>query len=248
MEDILKDIVRQTYHRFIPPDVEIVERNGHVFFVHPTRRFDPVFTPIGLAAGASTATAASTGAMILAGGAMIGGTVAGMQSTRQQGKDAEKIAKARAAVELQNAEAAKTASIEKAKIRKEQGWRFLEQQKSGAAAGNIRINVGAPLVIEAETRSYIARDIGYILETGRAEENYYRSSAAIELATGKAARKQARRTAWSQGLMGFGSVAMMGAQSGLFNRPPALSTSGGANLYGAGGAGFAPSMRTGMGF
>jgi len=180
-------------NRIIPPDVKVIERNGYIFFAHPRYRFDPV-----------------TLAMVGVGA----GTTMGIMSTLEQGKQAEKISKARAAIDIQNAEAVRRASVEKARIKGEKGRRLIETQKSAAATGNIRINVGSPLVIAAQTRRDITKDIGFTLETGRTEEGFFRSSAAIEIATGKAARKKSKMSAWKQGIMGFGSIAMMGVGSG----------------------------------
>jgi len=149
--------------------------------------------------------------------AMGAGTVMQIQATRQQGEQAQKIAESRAAIDRQNAEMAEKAAIAQAGITKERGRRLIERQKGVAAAAGIRINVGSPLVIEAETEALIAQDIGYILERGREGKRYYESSAALEIATGKAAKKQAKRSAWATGIMGFGSIAYMGAESGMFN-------------------------------
>ena len=190
--------------RYIPPDTKLVERNGHVFIVDvgPFCRhfYDPV-TAIGI-------------------GLMAVGTVQGMQATRQEGKDAENIAQQRAAIDIANAEATREAAVEEAKIRGERGRRFLATQKSQAAAGGIRINVGSPLVIEAETRDIITRDIGFVLETGRTESDFFRSSAALEIATGKTIKRQKKASAIAQGLRGFGSIALMAKDAGLFNKTP----------------------------
>ncbi|KKM60798.1 hypothetical protein LCGC14_1538230, partial [marine sediment metagenome] len=85
------------------------------------------------------------------------------------------------------------------------------EQKSQAAAGGIRLNVGAPLVIEAETNAAITRDIGFALKRGRTESSAFRSSAALEIAGGKAAKKRSRQKAFAQGIQGFGSIAFMAA-------------------------------------
>ena len=144
------------------------------------------------------------------------GTVEQIRSTRQAGEDAQKLAEARAAIDIQTAEAARETSVEKAKIRTERGRRLIATQKALAAAGNIRINVGVPLVIEAETRDIIAQDVGFILQTGREEAGFFRSRAALEIATGKRTKKRLRSRAISQGLLGFGSIAFMGQEAGVF--------------------------------
>jgi len=219
---MIKEIIQQ-YNRYIPPDVKIVERNGYIFFIHPFKRFDPVITPLAI-------------------GAMVAGTGMEIAGTLKEGKQAEKISKQRAAIDIQNAEAVRRASVEKAKIKSEQGRKLLATQKAQAAAGGIRINVGSPLVIETQTRADIATDIGYILERGRTESDYYRSSAAIEIATGKAARKKAKSSAWAQGIKGFGSIAYMGVESGMFGGTQQGLTTSGTAIKGM------PSGRHGMGW
>lgn len=189
-DDILRDIIQNTYNRHIPSDVEIVERNGYIFFRHPRRCYDPL-TLASIAFGVGTV-------------AQIGGTL-------QQGKDANEIAKARAAVDIENAEAVDKAADEEAKIRRERGRRLIEEQKSEFAAGGVRINVGAPLVIEAETNAAVTRDIGFALKRGRAESAAFKASAALEIAGGKAAKKRSRQRALAQGILGFGSIAFMAA-------------------------------------
>jgi len=165
-------------------------------------RFDPIITPLVV-------------------GTMVAGTVMEMKGTLEEGKQAEKIAEQRAAIDIKSAEAARAASVEEAKIRKEQGRRLIERQKGIVAASGIRLGVGAPLVIEAQTKADIARDIGFILERGREEAGFYRSRAGIERATGKAARRRSKWEAISQGLTGFGSLAMMGTEAGWFKKKKA---------------------------
>ena len=186
IKEMLNDIGRS-----IPHGATAVLCGNRIFFLHPHIRFDPITLAI-IAVGAGTAIS-------------VAGTI-------QQGKQAEKIGKARAEIDRRNAEQARKASVEKARVKKEKGRRILATQKSQAAAGGIRINVGSPLVIATETRDIIAKDIGFILESGRAESSFFRSSAALEIATGKAAKRQSKFSALSQGLLGFGSIAFLGSQ------------------------------------
>jgi len=211
--DILKDLVRNTYHRYIPPDVKIIEHNGYVFFAHPTKRFAPIIGGIGALAGGaggllSGAAGAAMQALPMAG--KIAGPLMSMLGTREEGKETEKIAEYRAAIDIANAEAVRRVAVEKARIKTERGRRLLERQKGIAAAGGIRLGVGAPLVIEAQTRADIAKDIGFVLETGREVSRLYRLRAEIERAIGKKGRKKSKWSVISQGLKGFGSIAMMG--------------------------------------
>lgn len=180
-------------NRYIPDGARLVERNGHVFIVgDPFDRFR--YDPLTLAAIAVGV-----------------GTTLQVAGTLQQGKDVEDIAKARAAIDIQNAAAVDEAADEEAKIRRERGRKLIAEQKSLAAAGNIRINVGAPLVIEAETNAAVTKDIGFALKRARVESAGFRSSAALEIASGKAAKRQSKFKALSQGILGFGSIAFMAA-------------------------------------
>ncbi|MDD5328041.1 MAG: hypothetical protein PHY02_09570 [Phycisphaerae bacterium] len=166
-------------------------------------------------------------------GALIGqgvGTGLSIMGQIQEGKEAEEqgkrmkaLAQARAAIDIENAEAARERSVEEAKIKSERGTKLLARQKAAFAAGNVLTNVGSPLVLEAETKRDIAKDIGFILETGRGESDAYRSQAEYELAygdimekQGKKARKQSKWDALATGLGGFGSMAYMGYQGGYF--------------------------------
>lgn len=183
----------EEYNRWIPDGVRLVEKGNHIFLIDerfPGRRcYDPITL------------------LVIAGV----GVAAQISGTLQAGKDANEIAKARARVDIENAEAVDEAADEEAKIRREKGRRLISEQKSEFAAGGIRLNVGSPLVIEAETNAEITRDIGFLLKRRRAESAGFRSSAALEIATGKAAKKQSRQKAFAQGIQGFGSIAFMAA-------------------------------------
>lgn len=173
-----------------------IERNGRMFYAHWKHRHAPLVAAAPLILSAV-------------------GTAAAVSSTIQEGKDAEELADQRAAVDLENAEAVREASVEEAKIGKERTRRILATQKSQAAADGIRINVGSPLVIEAETRAALVEDIGFGLERGRAEALGLTTSAGFEKESGKAVRKRSKFSAISQGLQGFGSIAKMGKDAGF---------------------------------
>jgi len=152
------------------------------------------------------------------------GTIIQTQATLQEGKTAQNIAEQRAAIDIANAEQTRKATVANAQIRAERGRRFLATQTSQAAAGNVRINVGSPLVIEEETQKKIAQDIGYVLETGRTESNALRSNAALETAQGRAIKRQKKQSALAQGLAGFGSIATLGKRAGLFGKKPGVKS------------------------
>ncbi len=146
------------------------------------------------------------------------GTAVAVSSTIEEGKEAERITDRRAVIDERNAVAVREASVDEAEIRQERGRRILATQRSQAAAGGVRINVGSPLVIAAETQANITQDIGFGLEAGRVESLALRSGADIEREVGQNIRKQSRLSALGQGLKGFGTIANLGRDRGLFSR------------------------------
>ncbi len=145
----------------------------------------------------------------------------------KQGKQAEKLAEQKAAIELQNADAVRKAAVEETRIEQENLQRLLATQKSQAAAGGIRINVGSPLLIETETKNIAAKNMGFILERGLVEEMQFRDLAAISIAQGKQARKKSVFDALGTAITGFGSIAFLGIEGGIFGKKtvPLASTS-----------------------
>jgi hypothetical protein len=165
-----------------------VERNGRVWRMHWKNRHDPVTLMVLTAVG---------------GGIGIAGTL-------KQGKQAEKIAKRRAEIDLAAAEQRDRAAVEEAKIKAERGQRARATARSTAAAANIRINEGVPLVIETQMLADLTKDIGFGLERGRGEAESLRESAALEIAAGKQAKKKSRFDALAQGLSLAGTLVGMG--------------------------------------
>ena len=182
-----------------PFDIIEVEKNGKLWRLHWRDKYDPITLSL-------AATAVGTGLQVA--------------GTLKQGKQAQEIAEQRAAIDVQNAEAVRRASVEEAKIKSERGRKLIETQKSQAAAGGIRLNVGVPLVIEAETNAILAQDISFGLERGRVEEDAFLSSAALEIAGGKAAKKRSKFAALTQGLTGGAGVISGASDAGLFSKTP----------------------------
>lgn len=110
----------------------------------------------------------------------------------RRGREAERFAKQRAAIDRANAIAAEKASIERAKILAERGGRLKERQKAQFISGGIRTNVGVPLLVETQTRADIAKDIGFSLDVGRVEAGRFLSSAGIERRIGKYKRRKSK--------------------------------------------------------
>lgn len=190
----VKEIIEAKYMledigRTVPDGAKAVLKGNYIFFLHPFKRFDP-----------------ATLALIAVGA----GKAIETKGKLDAGKRAEKIGKARAAIDIESAEAVKRSTVERARIKAERGRRLIEEQKGQFAASNIRIDVGLPLVIEAETRDIIVRDLGFILESGGEEESFFRSRAGLEIATGKNIKRKSKFDAISTGLSGFGSIAFLG--------------------------------------
>jgi len=134
----------------------------------------------------------------------------GYMAQKQAGEDAKAASEAEAANLQIQAENARLAAEEQAKNKQEEGRHFLATQQAEAAAGNIKINVGAPLVIAADTRNILAREKGYILKRGRDEAASLNYQARMALAVGKNAKRNANMGAIATGVGGVGSAAALG--------------------------------------
>ncbi len=207
--------------------VYIVEKNGRAHFLHWRYKFGP----LGLAAGAIAPLAVKALPLAL----KFGPPLLELMASKKEGEEGEDIAKRRAAIDFRTAEAVRQSSIENAKIKGEKGRRLIEEQKSQAAAGNIKINVGAPLVIEAQTRSDIAEDIGFSLARGREEEAFFRSRGELELFAAKQIKKKSKFDILGQGL-GIASLGLntFGGSFGGFTKLFSGATSGGSLKPGSG--------------
>lgn len=142
----------------------------------------------------------------------------------QMALQAEDIAAQRAAIDRKNAIAVRTAAVERAKILAEYGEKLRARQTAGFISGNIKTNVGVPLLVETQTRADIARDMGFDLETGRAETRRFETSALLEERIGKTTargyrleakrlRRAAKRSKWEAiGVMAGSSLAYLGTE------------------------------------
>jgi len=142
----------------------------------------------------------------------------GIMNKLQEGKDVQEIANARARIDIANAEATTRQTMEAAKIKAEQGRRLLASQKAQFAAAGVRVDVGSPLVVAAQTKADILKDIGFINAQGAARRDAYRNSASLERATGKKARRQSMWDAVTLGLQSGGSIAMLGEDAGWWGQ------------------------------
>jgi hypothetical protein len=142
-----------------------------------------------ISSAATTATTASSSLLSAAQLALAGFQVGG---ALRRGRESEEIHEQRAAIDRANAIAAEAAAVEKAKILAERGERLKARQKAGFISGGIRSNVGVPLLVEAQTKADIAKDVGFSLDVGRAEAGQFRASADIERRIGKFKRRRSR--------------------------------------------------------
>jgi hypothetical protein len=144
----------------------------------------------------------------LAVGAMVGGTVLGARSQLQEGREIEALSRERAAIDEANARAVERQTREAVLLEQERGRKFLKTQKAQFAAANVRVDVGSPLVVAAQTRADLLKDIGFIFERGETEASRLRSGADIERRTGEAARRQSRWRAFATLGQGLGSLGL----------------------------------------
>ncbi len=151
-------------------------------------------------------------------GVMGAGTGLQIGSSLAEGRNAERIGEARANVDRANAEAAMRLAEEEAKIKLEEGRRLLATQKASFAAGNVRVDVGSPLVVAAQTRADILKDVGFILERGEVQRQGYLNQANLERFQGKLIKKRSMWDAISAGLSGGTNIAMLGGQAGLWGQ------------------------------
>jgi len=192
-----------------------VERNGKIFHLHWKYRCNPIPMIGGLAGGA--------GGLLSGAGGMLGGItqmagpigkiagpMMGMLTTREEGKEEQAISKYREAAYEKEARRLDIRAEEQARITKERLIRLLATQKSGAAAANVKMNVGSPLVIASQTKADAAKDIGFALAEGRYRSGFMRDMAAWERYAGKKKKKKSKWDTISQGIGLFGTIADMG--------------------------------------
>lgn len=136
--------------------------------------------------------------------------VAGVQAggILRRGAEAEEIAAQRAAIDRANAVAVRKASIERAKILAERGERFKARQTAAFISGGVRTNVGVPLLVEAQTRADIYKDMRFSLDVGRAEAGRFETSALLEERIGRFKKRKSKFEAI--GVIAEKSLAFMG--------------------------------------
>ena len=130
--------------------------------------------------------------------------------TLQQGRDIEAIAESRAAIDRQSADVADVATTERAKIIEEKRRKAVAAGKSAIAASGVKLGGSLDAVTQAEINRAFFADKKFSTASGREESSFLRSRADIEVASGRAARKRSKRSAFARGAFGLGSIAFMG--------------------------------------
>lgn len=146
--------------------------------------------------------------------AMVAGTGMKVMGNLQEGKAAQDIGNARAAVAMARAEAERKAATLKGQLVAERGRRTIEGVKGELTSRNIKLGEGVDLVLEAQQNADLAKDIGSIFQEGEDKYNFYRQSAAIEKAQGKALKKKSQWDAIASGIGGFTSLAGSAGEAG----------------------------------
>jgi hypothetical protein len=94
-------------------------------------------------------------------------------------------------------------------------------QKARFAASGVNVNMGSPLVVAAQTKADVLRDVGYILEGGEADRSRYAASAESELLMGKHYRRRSKWDAWTRGLGAGYDIYKLGDDWGWFDKEKA---------------------------
>ena len=238
-------LVRDTFNRRIPPDVDVVERNGYIFFVSKSpfdrRCFGPLAGMAGGLAGGIGGLLAGAGGILEAAGPFIG-PIMGMLGTKKEGKESEKISEERQRILLRNAELSVKYGQDKSLIIAEEALEAAEKATAKIASANIKTNVGSPLVIKAQIKADAAKSVGFVMERAREEEKYYKTLAWFEEQAGKAKKK---KSSWDMLSGGLGLAGMGldmfggGGLSGLFGGGNAIGGLGGGLTTGNIGSMFA---------
>lgn len=137
----------------------------------------------------------------------------------------------------QNAKLARQNAAERAKVQAEKGRRLMASQKAGFAAGGVRVDVGAPLVIESDTKELVSKDIATTMRAGSQQARMFLNQAAnqryqaemFELSANIAedyGSTMGNSSIWDavgSGVQGLGSLATIGSQMGWFSSAPRLA-------------------------
>ena len=163
----------------------------------------PVFIPLGMAMGASAATAATAGTMMAM---SIAGTAMSAYGSLKQGQYQSKMAKRNA----QTQEVMAKDAVERGNIA-ENAFRMKVagikgEQRANLAASNVNLQAGSPLTILEDTAQMGELDALSIRANAEREAYGHRVGASNALARGELASSGAAYNAMSSVLSGAGSV------------------------------------------
>ena len=150
-------------------------------------------------------------------GVSAAGTLFKAKSQRQEGKNIEALSEERAAIDEANAEAVEKQTREAVLLEQERGRKLLKTQKSQFAAANVRVDIGSPLVVAAQTRANLMKDVGFIFERGETEASRLRNQASVERRYGKTARKQSKWKSFATLGTGLGSLGLAADDAGYLD-------------------------------
>jgi len=148
----------------------------------------------------------------------------------EQGKQAEKMAEYNAAVERNNALQAQMEAQVAAKAKRKEAEAMNKRQRALYAKAGVVAGEGTPLEVLAETAMDMELEALEIERFGKVTAQKHRDQAAIDIYSGKAAKRAGTLNAGATLLSGLGSMAEMGAMAKMNTKPtvkPTVKPAGG---------------------
>lgn len=148
--------------------------------------------------------------------AIAGGTALSAVNQAQQGREARKLHKQRAAAALEDARAVRKAAGEKARGVRKQAKREKARQRVLFA----KEGVSGPTALDIMkiTADEFEKEATIFQEGGSVEASRLRGQAEFELEAGQSAFRAGIYGAGATALSGLGTLGLVGAERGLFNR------------------------------
>ncbi len=185
-------------------------------------------------------------ALLLAGGGLVAaGQIAEGRAAETQGKFAKQIAiRNQQALERQAKAEREAAKVEESqKARREKIVTGRQIAAAGKSGGQI---AGATLNFLADTARQFSLSRNFALRAGLFRSQELIEKGHILAAEGRWARSVGAFQKKLSYIKAGGTLLLAGGAA--FKTPVATTSTGGGNVLGAGGGGFAPNVRTGMGF
>ena len=175
-------------NRTIPTSAKAVVGKNHIFFLHPTKRYDPI-----------------TIALVVGGGIKAVGAIQQGRAARQAGEAQEAIAERNALLAERQAEAEQQAAVEAAKQQEREGEALKGRQRAAIAKSGVLAR-GTPLSVLVETAVDLEADRLNILREGRISASQRRQQAGIFRAQGQAAKQRGRAIGRASTLASAGTI------------------------------------------